>query len=170
MKSSSEKEACCHDPAYEPADNKASKGTWFSKIFNICASCSVGSVASHLITCVALPAALGTVFSSAVMTGGMLIGAPLIAVGIGYGLDKWRGHKPSLGKYVVSAALAFGIAAAYVGIKGHEGHTHEHHQNHPQTIECPVPPPPPTPACPNGGACCKPKTEKPDTLSPKIGR
>ena len=141
-------EPSCHDGAgHTGGEHTPERGrkSWLKNTFNFCAPCvgggGAGAIVSHLITCVALPAALGTAFSGAVMTGGMLIAAPLIAVGVGYALDKIRGHKTSFGKLAGSAVLAFGIAAAYLGVTGHKDHGgHDHHDMH-DIQECPVPSP-----------------------------
>lgn len=107
------------------------------KIFNACAMCvrdgGSAAIVTHFITCVLLPGALGAAFSHAAMGPAMLISSPLVAVGVGYTLDKIRKQKISLARLAGSAALAFGIAGAYLGITGHAT---DKHAGHKEPIEC----------------------------------
>ncbi|WP_435641746.1 hypothetical protein [Micavibrio aeruginosavorus] len=111
--------------------------------FKSCAMCvgggAGGAAVSH-VGCIAIPAiaaASGTAVSAGAMAGLMMMTAPVIAVAVTYGIDKWRGAKASALKLGCSAALAFGIAAGMSLMGGHDNHgggehDHQNHDNHHQ--------------------------------------
>lgn len=112
-------------------------------VFKSCAMCAGsgagGALVSH-IGCFAVPVlagATGTAVSGGVMTGMMLVGSPLIATGVTYGLDQWRGQKTSLPRLAGAAAIAFAVALGIGAMgDGHDGHAtppapgQDHHHNH----------------------------------------
>ena len=131
-------------PALLKLYNKMPDG--LRSVFKSCASCvgpgAGGALLSH-VGCIAVPViagATGTAVSGGVMAGMMLVGSPLIAAGVGYGIDRWRGQKTSILRLSGAAAIAFGVALG-IGAVGdghdhhghapdqHEHHEHQHHQS-----------------------------------------
>lgn len=111
-------------------------------VFKTCAMCAGsgagGALVSH-VGCIAVPVlagATGTAVSGAAMTGMMLVGSPLIAAGVTYGLDRWRGMKTSALRLGGAASIAFAVALGIGAMGGHEGHDmpsgggHDSHQDH----------------------------------------
>jgi|GEM_PF-1085557 hypothetical protein len=116
--------------------------TGLRNVFKTCAMCAGsgagGALVSH-VGCIVVPVlagATGTAISGAAMTGMMLVSSPLIAAGVTYGLDRWRGMKTSALRLGGAASIAFAVALGIGAIGGHEGHDmpeggHDgHHQNH----------------------------------------
>ncbi len=114
-------------------------------VFKSCAMCAGsgagGALVSH-IGCFAVPVlagATGTAVSGGLMTGMMLVGSPVIATGVTYGLDQWRGQKTSVARLGGAAAIAFAVALGIGAMgDGHDNHAappasgHDHHNHHSQ--------------------------------------
>lgn len=148
MSQSDNKAGCgcsCNAAGHDPSDPQGKKGGFLAPIFQKASSylrdAGIGAVASHGLTCVLLPTVLGASISGALMTGAMLVASPVMAVGVSYGIQRLKGHRPSLKGLAGSAALAFAIAAAYVGLRGHDhDHDHKDAMRHRAPMEC-LPPP-----------------------------
>lgn len=129
-------------PALQKIYNRLPDG--LRNVFKNCALCvgpgAGGALVSHA-GCVVVPViagATGTAVSGGMLAGMMLVGSPLIAAGVTYGLDRWQGRKTTALRLGGAVAIAFGVAAGLGAMGGgHDHHAnpgahgdHPHHDNH----------------------------------------